>query len=543
MKHKATLASPVDSDDLVDVAFTNDDFIPGGEDRNLYVEHVTVGSQTIPADNRALSYDIVQTASGSQYHARDLYASDGALWFTGALRLTERYLYDSIGNLLNKADLAMTYGAAGQGQDAHRALTFDGQAASYDANGNLLADGLRTYSWDAENRPTSISSSSGAFATESYRSNADGARVRVSSSVETRLYLDGLWEETTTGATRSNYLLNGQAVAVREASGGSSTLTYVHSDQLGSVSVATNARGQLLAQQEYDPWGKVRPYAVPRPTITQTKRNFTGQILDSSGLLHYNARSYDPSTGRFISADTIVPGSAPLTLSPHDAVATAAWGTAGGGPRDPQQLNRYSYALNNPVRNTDPTGHFCVPMSGTCILQGALIGGAVGGPAGAAAGAFAGALVEASPFIAVAVVGTAATVLPSDDSSVDSVSGAEGLPIGETGQIGSGQSREPLSIDDYLAGAPLTDKGKTRIHEKPGGFSDANSDFDALTDGTEVKDQGGGIRSAKLPDGTTISVRPGSSQGNSASPRPGSYPTVQINKPGSRTAKVRYVPE
>ncbi len=60
-----------------------------------------------------------------------------------------------------------------------------------------------------------------------------------------------------------------------------------------------------------------------------------GQTHDgSTGLMHYNARYYDPLVGRFISADTIVPN-----------------------PANPQDLNRYTYVRNNPVRYTDPTGH------------------------------------------------------------------------------------------------------------------------------------------------------------------------------------------
>ena len=65
------------------------------------------------------------------------------------------------------------------------------------------------------------------------------------------------------------------------------------------------------------------------------KAGFTGQRRDSgSGLLFYNARWYDPVIGRFISADTIVPQ-----------------------PGNPQSLNRYSYAANNPLRYVDPSGH------------------------------------------------------------------------------------------------------------------------------------------------------------------------------------------
>ncbi|MEJ5343813.1 MAG: hypothetical protein WHS83_02770 [Chloroflexus sp.] len=34
------------------------------------------------------------------------------------------------------------------------------------------------------------------------------------------------------------------------------------------------------------------------------------------------------------------------------------WHSAGSGPVNPQDLNRYAYALNNPLTYTDPTGHW-----------------------------------------------------------------------------------------------------------------------------------------------------------------------------------------
>jgi RHS repeat-associated protein len=176
---------------------------------------------------------------------------------------------------------------------------------------------------------------------------------------------------------------------------GNAAVTYLHADHLGSVSVTTNQSQQIIRRQEYDPWGKVRSSTA----ITQTSKNYTGQELDATGLLYYHARYYDPNIGRFISADTIVPGAAdgsgggaatlgidsstqltPLTvdfhepglvmglnaettfrqehgfwsqLSPQEQVqAKLPW-----GPLNPQALNRYSYVLNNPVRYVDPTGH------------------------------------------------------------------------------------------------------------------------------------------------------------------------------------------
>src|SRR5205823_13380048 len=83
------------------------------------------------------------------------------------------------------------------------------------------------------------------------------------------------------------------------------TLIYLHSDHLGSVALVTSNIGTIVSQQEFDPWGKVR---TGTGNITQTKRNYTGQKLDDTGLLFYNARYYDPSLARFVSADSIVPG-------------------------------------------------------------------------------------------------------------------------------------------------------------------------------------------------------------------------------------------
>ncbi|HXI86877.1 MAG TPA: RHS repeat-associated core domain-containing protein, partial [Parvularculaceae bacterium] len=68
---------------------------------------------------------------------------------------------------------------------------------------------------------------------------------------------------------------------------------------------------------------------------SQTTRGFTGQeMVDDVGLVNLNGRVYDPSLGRFISADPFI----------HDVT-------------DSQDLNRYTYVHNNPLSYTDTNGY------------------------------------------------------------------------------------------------------------------------------------------------------------------------------------------
>jgi len=123
---------------------------------------------------------------------------------------------------------------------------------------------------------------------------------------------------------------------VRECTATTDELTYLHGDHLGSASLATDASGAKLTGSDtrYFPYGAMRP-GLAGATLP-TDRRYTGQRWeDGIGLYDYNARYYDPTLGRFISADTLVPN-----------------------PGDPQSLNRYTYTLNNPLKYTDPSGHY-----------------------------------------------------------------------------------------------------------------------------------------------------------------------------------------
>jgi len=82
------------------------------------------------------------------------------------------------------------------------------------------------------------------------------------------------------------------------------------------------------ASVAYDPFGNITSFSNINPF------EFQKQWLDSESDMYFlRARSYDPALGRFISKD---PVKGPLA--------------------QPQSLNPYQYAYNNPVNLSDPSG-------------------------------------------------------------------------------------------------------------------------------------------------------------------------------------------
>ena len=248
---------------------------------------------------------------------------------------TETYALNAIGNLTYKSTVGnYAYGAYSPSGRylPHAVSTAGGNTYAYDNNGNMVrrVEGGVVYSqtWDVENRLTYVSGSNGKWAQYAY--DADGVLVRRNTSGQTTAYI-GPHYELVNGAAASYYYLGEQRVAMR-ASG---AVYWLHSDHLGSASLATNSSGAAVAnsQTRYKPFGQLRFGGSGLPT----DRRFTGQRSDESaiGLYDYRARFYDPLLGRFISPDPLVPSAA-----------------------DPQMLNRFSYARNSPMRYTDSTGHW-----------------------------------------------------------------------------------------------------------------------------------------------------------------------------------------
>jgi RHS repeat-associated protein len=130
---------------------------------------------------------------------------------------------------------------------------------------------------------------------------------------------------------RAYIYAGGKLLAERTPDG---NLYWLHTNHLGNSSRMTDQNGTMVYRGEFDPYGNL---VYEWGLAGLNTRKFTGYERDSNtGLDYANARMYGAGRGRFIQPD-------PIGLKAVD-------------PKRPQSLNRYAYALNDPVNITDVSG-------------------------------------------------------------------------------------------------------------------------------------------------------------------------------------------
>ena len=254
--------------------------------------------------------------------------------------------YDQAGDITTKSDLgAYTYGSAAH---PHAVTTAGSWTVGYDANGNINSrpgSAITSYSYNLPNQ-INYNGSSAQF-------NYDSSHQRwkqtanYAGTTETTHYIGGLLQVVTRGTSPTEYRHqvpagSSTAVYTRRSDGTASTY-YATSDHLGSADLVMDGAANVLVRESFSPFGARRGsnwQSVPTTgdysaIQSSTRQGFTGhEMIDAVGLVHMNGRVYDPTLGRFLSADTVIQS---LGAS--------------------QSINPYSYAWNDPLRYIDPSGH------------------------------------------------------------------------------------------------------------------------------------------------------------------------------------------
>jgi len=271
------------------------------------------------------------------------------------LQQTNSVAYDlTTGNIQTKSDLdnyAMNYGEKGYPphaltsisgvpsiiSSADRTITYtDFKKVKQIMEGNNILD--ISYGIDEQRIKTTLSQPSGSL---------------------TRYYLGDYEEEVMNGNARKiHYISGGNGLAaIYVQNNGNDTLYYAHTDYQGSLIAISLQDGTVKERYAYDPWGNRRNPTNWTQRDARTafifNRGYTmHEHLSEFSLINMNGRVYDPLTSIFLSTDQHLQS-----------------------PGDWLNYNRYSYALNNPFKYTDPSGEIIwfIP-----VIIGAIVGAYTG---------------------------------------------------------------------------------------------------------------------------------------------------------------------
>ncbi|MER5528654.1 RHS repeat-associated core domain-containing protein [Streptomyces sp. NPDC002677] len=268
-------------------------------DRRQTIDHAVGSGGTTTTTNYVNGCTAACNSTGAQPHT----LTDT----TGGADPTH-FVYDTAGNLLTRTPVS------GHGQS----LTWDdeGHLAEVDTTGS--APTATKYLYDAEGNqlirrdPTQTTLFAG------------DTEIVVNTSVTPNVLLGAVRSYTHGGGS-------GLPVAVRSSLSGGG-VKYLFTDDHGTATLAMDVTTQQVARKQYTPYGQTRAGANstswPDPT-----RSFLDKPQDTStGYTDVGARKYDSALGRFISADPVFEANSP------------------------QELGGYTYAADNPVSNSDPTG-------------------------------------------------------------------------------------------------------------------------------------------------------------------------------------------
>jgi RHS repeat-associated protein len=236
--------------------------------------------------------------------------------------------YDSANNPTKIATSTLKYDKADELETA------TGSTYTYDEAGERTkakpsSGPATTYAYDQAGNLTSVERPKEGAITKIEDTYAyDGNSLRASQTISgTTSYLT--WDPTEEipvilNDGTNSYIYGPAGLPIEQINNSTGAVTYLHHDQAGSTRLLTGSTGTVTGKCTYNAYG----VATCEGTST-TPLGYDGQYTSSdTGLIYLRNRTYDPSTAQFLTRDPL----AALSGEP------------------------YSYAGDNPVNASDPTG-------------------------------------------------------------------------------------------------------------------------------------------------------------------------------------------
>jgi RHS repeat-associated protein len=268
-----------------------------------------------------------QTIADAQRKYRDVYTHDDWGRLTDVVSSDHsrnaKFRYDPIGNLRQSSSLGLVFYKDPKHVHAPTSTSHGGQYR-YDTAGQMIRSNTTHITWNDDGYPTLISTTQAQI---QFAYDLAGNRVKTGTQAGVVLQPFPQVEVDPSGGLTYSIFAEGRRL-VRFTD--PADADFLHADVFGSTRLVTDSTGAPLDLTDYGVTGAAR-------AITQTSTNpyhFTGAQSDSTtGLTYLGTRAYDPRLVHFISADSVIPNL-----------------------YDPQTLNRYAYARDDPASLSDPSG-------------------------------------------------------------------------------------------------------------------------------------------------------------------------------------------
>jgi RHS repeat-associated protein len=271
--------------------------------------------------------------------------------------------YDGVGRVSRKSQVDESNGRVETSTSFDIAYDYDAdqphapkhigdETFDWDANGNLehaqhdRTLRQRVVEWDEEDRPTKITDSDTNPITYRY-DDTDDLAIRRTEDGDVE-FVNEYYRAHDADMAWKNILIDGQPVLTKraflETNTPETTQFYFTSDLTESVNLVTNEQGELVEHYLYFPGGEfwvdeLRTNTQPSPTVNTERKLFAGSYRDQDRAIDLmGARWYEPREGFMYSADPVVPSDLDKTVE------------------QPQLLNAFTYANDNPLTYIDPRG-------------------------------------------------------------------------------------------------------------------------------------------------------------------------------------------